>query len=82
MNIVNLLVCLFECQYDVVSFKIITKVPLPTQLTYLAGTCNALESKRLRFTLHAERTTPTTIPLTLSSSLHVKGLTQGWWDGL
>ena len=44
--------------------------------------CNALESKQLRSTLHAERTTPTTIPLTLLSSLHVKGLIQGWWDGL
>ena len=39
--------------------------------------CNAPKSKRLRSTLHAERTTPTTIPLTLSSSLHVKGLTRG-----
>ena len=39
--------------------------------------CNAQESKRLRSTLHAERTTPTTIPLTLSSSLRIKGLTQG-----
>ena len=37
--------------------------------------CNALESKWLRYTLHIERTTPTTIPLTLSSSLRVKGLT-------
>jgi hypothetical protein len=44
--------------------------------------CNAPESKRLWSTLHAEWTTPTTIPLTLSSSLHVKGLTWGWWDGL
>ena len=44
--------------------------------------CNALESKRLKSTLHAEQTTPTTIPLTLSSLLRVKGLTQGWWDGL
>ena len=43
--------------------------------------CNALESKRLRSTLHTERTTPTTIPLMLLSSLHVKGLTRGWWDG-
>ena len=40
--------------------------------------CNALEAKQLKSTLHAEQTTPTTIPLTLSSSLHVKGLTQGW----
>ena len=39
--------------------------------------CNAPESKRLRFALHAEQTTPTTIPLTLSSSLRVKGLTWG-----
>ena len=38
--------------------------------------CNALESKRLRSTLNAEQTTPTTIPLTLSSSLRVKGLTR------
>ena len=44
--------------------------------------CNALESKQLRSTLHAEQTTPTTIPLTLLSSLRIKGLTQGWWDGL
>ena len=44
--------------------------------------CCAQESKRLRSTLHAERTTPTTIPLMLSTSLCVKGLTQGWWDGL
>ena len=42
MNIMNMLVCLFECQCDVVSFKIITKVPLATQLTYLAGTTRAL----------------------------------------
>jgi hypothetical protein len=44
-------------------------------------TCNALESRWLRSTLHAEWTTPTTIPLTLSSS-HIRGLTRGWWDGL
>ena len=42
MNIMNMLVCLFECQYDVVSFKIITKVPLATLLTYLAGMTHAL----------------------------------------
>ena len=42
MNIMNMLVCLFECQCDVVSFKIITKVPLATQLTYLIGTTRAL----------------------------------------
>ena len=37
-----MLVYLFECQCDVVSFKIITKVPLATQLTYIAGTTRAL----------------------------------------
>jgi hypothetical protein len=37
--------------------------------------CNALESKWLKSTLHAEWTIPTTIPLTPSSSLRVKGLT-------
>ena len=42
MNIVNMLLCLFECQCDVVSFKIITKVPLATQLTYLTGTTRML----------------------------------------
>ena len=42
MNIVNMWVCLFECHCDVVSFKIITKVPLATQLIYLAGTTRAL----------------------------------------
>ena len=40
--------------------------------------CNAPESKRLRSTLRAERTTPTTIPLMLSSLLHVKALTRGY----
>jgi hypothetical protein len=40
------------------------------------------ESKRLRSTLHAERTTPTIIPLMFSSSLRVQGLTRGWLDGL
>ena len=44
--------------------------------------CNAPKSKQLKSTLHAEQTTPTTIPLTLSSSLRAKGLTRGWWDGL
>jgi hypothetical protein len=44
--------------------------------------CNAPESKRLRSTLYAEWTTPTTIPLMLSSSLCVKGLTRWWWDEL
>jgi hypothetical protein len=44
--------------------------------------CNALKTKWLRFILHAERTTPTTIPLMLLSSLRVKGLTRKWWDGL
>ena len=34
------------------------------------------------YPLHAEQTTPTTIPLMLSSSLHVKGLTRGWWNEL
>ena len=42
MNIVNMWVCLFECQCDVVSFKIIMKVPLATQLTYLVGTTRVL----------------------------------------
>lgn len=37
-----MLVCLFECHCDVVSFKIITKVSLATQLIYLAGTTRAL----------------------------------------
>jgi hypothetical protein len=44
--------------------------------------CNTLESKQFRSTLHVERTTPTTIPLTISSSLRVKELTQRWWDRL
>jgi hypothetical protein len=42
--------------------------------------CNAPESKRLRSTLHAERITPITILLMLSSSVHEKGLIRGWWD--
>ena len=36
-----------------------------------------LESKWLKSTLHVEQPTPTTIPLTLSSSLHIKGLPRG-----
>jgi hypothetical protein len=43
--------------------------------------CNTPKSKWLKFTLRAERTTPTTISLTLLFSLRVKGLTRGWWDG-
>ena len=52
------------------------RVVVATVRPHLVGTCNVLESKRLRSTRHAERTTPTTIPLTLLFSLRVKGLTR------
>ena len=42
MNIVNMLVRLFECQCDVVGLKIMMRVPLAIRLTYFAGTSRVL----------------------------------------